>query len=111
MATLFKRKTDIFQDKLADDSKIDQSATVNEDSKSHRVNNGSEGSSSAKGTGQIKKKRMIEKKLKNILKRIFIHSIFLTFLFITAFSVRDNNSYNYQAALNNIFIDSDFSLV
>jgi hypothetical protein len=101
MATIFRKKTDLFQDKVKEDARIDNSVTMNENS---MVNYGK--SEQAIPVHElVKKKRMTEKKIKETLKRVFVHAIFLTFLFITAVSVRNVNSFNYQAALQNLFID------
>jgi hypothetical protein len=47
----------------------------------------------------IKLDRLKQKKLKDILKKAFLHAIFLWILYVTAFSNRDLNSYKYQDSL------------
>jgi hypothetical protein len=102
MATVFKNRTDVFQDKNHEDMAIDISATA--ESQAEAVYFGIDLSVGASPiSDHIRKKRLIEKRIKDILKKILIQALFLTFLFITACSVRDSNSYIYRASLNNQF--------
>jgi hypothetical protein len=108
LASVFRKATDLFQDKVKD-GHIDTSATVKEDAS---VGDGPKffNQSAVVGTNTtelefIRKQRIREQKLKGIIKRLVVHSIFLTFLFITAFSVRNTNSFNYQNALTTLFND------
>ncbi len=47
----------------------------------------------------IRMDRLKEKKIKNIIKKAFLHSMFLWILYVTAFSNRDLNTHKYQASL------------
>jgi hypothetical protein len=100
MATIFRNKTDVFEDKVKDDTKIDNSAI------SHQENSVRYGldAKSVEVADYVKRKLLIEKKIKDILKRCLVHAIFLTFLYTTAFSVRNTNSFNYQNYLSNRFL-------
>jgi hypothetical protein len=47
----------------------------------------------------IRLDRLKQKKLKDILKKAFLHAMFLWILYVTAFSNRNLNSYIYQSSL------------
>jgi hypothetical protein len=104
MATLCRNSTDLFEDKVKEDSKIDNSAiSNNQESVQENVRYGLD-ATSVEVADHVKKKRLTEKKIKDVLKRCLIQAIFLSFLYITAFSVRNKNSFNYKNYLSNRFL-------
>ena len=51
----------------------------------------------------LREKAIKRKKVNNLLKQILIYSIFLSFLFVMAFSNNDQNSFYYQTQLRKLF--------
>ncbi len=103
--SIFRKANDFYQEKVKDENKIDTSAAVDE----LKVENPSFGSvtkeiGSTANVEYIRKERLKERKLKMIIKKLVLNSIFLWILYLTAFSNRDLNSFRYQNSLRNLIV-------
>jgi hypothetical protein len=54
----------------------------------------------------IRLERVKQRKLKYVFLKAFMHAVFLSILFIIAYSSRDVNNYRYLLSLNTLFTNS-----
>jgi hypothetical protein len=100
--SVFRKATDFYKENT-EKKEIEESDNVDEQ-KAHNLRPGNFQidrllPSADVDLKEIRLDRLKQQKLKNILKKALLHSIFLWILFVTAFSNRDLNSYKYQFSL------------
>ncbi len=100
--SVFRKATDLYKENT-EKKDIEESDNVDEQ-KAHSLHAGNFQRdrllpSAEADLKEIRLERLKQQKLKNILKKAFLHAMFLWILFITAFSNRDLNSYIYQKSL------------
>jgi hypothetical protein len=111
--SVLKKSTDLFQDKMKDKN---SSMSNNRTEKDEDVNDETLDRVLPKAIGNsatldyIRRERLRERKLRELAKRVFLHSMFLWILYVTAYSNRDLNSYRYQNALKTLMTDSFYDV-
>jgi hypothetical protein len=101
--SVFRKSTDLFKDK-SEKKHIQEvknvSERINENSRieNFRSLNNAQPATSVE-LRDVRLERLKQRKLKQVLKRIVLNSVFLFVLYATAMSNRDLNSYRYQDSL------------
>jgi hypothetical protein len=103
--SIFRKNTEFNKDTIQK-KKIDQSDNVNEQitqnlNVKYFRNEDTLLPQSSGDMKEIRLERLKERKLKEVLKKAIMHSIFLMVLYATAFSNRNLNCFKYQSVLNN----------
>jgi hypothetical protein len=117
LVSVFRKATDFYQDKVKDENKVDKKAVGNNkddaDYEPKKLENGLLVSGrvvSEHSVEYIRRDRIKQRKVKEILKKLVLHSMFLWILYVTAFSNRDLNSYRYQKSLASLMAYKDNGL-
>jgi hypothetical protein len=100
--SVFRKGTDFYKDKVEEDKKVIE----NQDKIEEIENPVLPIVGSTASLEYIRLERRQERIVKAIFKKLFLHSIFLWILYVTAFSNRDLNSYKYHSSLSKIITNN-----
>jgi hypothetical protein len=100
--SVFRKASDFYQDKVRDENKLDAKATINRSGSLAPFGLAPKTIGNSADNYYMRRERLRERKLKEIVKKLIYQSIFLWILYVTAFSNRELNSYRYQSSLRNL---------
>jgi hypothetical protein len=102
-ASVFRKATDLYKENVEEDKKIQKEETTEE---KEDVMPAQVETATTASLEFIRIERKKQQTVKNILKKLFLHSMFLWILYVTSFSNRDLNSYKYQSSLKKILTNN-----
>jgi hypothetical protein len=105
--SVLRRKTELGQEKMKEDQKFDASATVNDhlDYIEKLRPECQNALGSIENHDQSRNNSVRERKIRDILKKLVLHALFMTALFIVSYSSRNNNTFPYQNLLTRILVN------
>jgi hypothetical protein len=105
--SICRRKTELGQEKMKEDQKFDASATVNDhlDLKEEIRPALPKTSGRVKNYDQSRSNSIKERKIRDALKKLVLHGIFMAVLFIVAYSSRNIYAFQYQNSLSQLLIN------
>jgi hypothetical protein len=103
-ASIFRKGTEFYKDKAEDDKKIPENEDFVEEIENLNSLQPIVGNTASLEYIRLERKK--ERIVKDILKKLFLHSIFLWILYVTAFSNRDLNSFKYHSSLSKIMTNN-----